>query len=124
MLPYYKIMNYSADRGKLKTLFHANNGSKIIPIKEWVWASKHKLVADGSNNTPYMSGWHIMKSKKDALKYLLEGFKVLKNKVIVECFCMGDIRQKEHSRSNIWLCQAIYLNQVVYLYVGDKEVDK
>ena len=57
MKPYYKIMDFSENSG-VKTLFHANEGSKVIPTKEWVSASKHELVSDGSNNTKYMSGWH------------------------------------------------------------------
>ncbi len=121
MNPYYKIMDYSENSG-VKTLFHANNGSKIIPLKEWVYASKHELVSDGSSGTPYMSGWHVFKDLEEAQKYLSKSFKKLHNKVIVKCFCMGDIRPKEHSRADVYLCQAIYLEEIVYhLFVPQKK---
>lgn len=116
MKPYYKIMDFSENSG-VKTLFHANEGSKVIPTKEWVSASKHELVSDGSNNTKYMSGWHVFETLKEAREYLLKAFKNLHNKVIVECFCMGDIRPKDHSRANVWLCQQIYIDEIKFHYL-------
>jgi hypothetical protein len=98
----------------VKTLFHANKGSKVIPLKEWVYASRYELVSDGSSSTKYMSGWHVFKTLKEAKKYLNKGFKHLHNKVIVKCYCMGDIRPKHHSRADVWLCQGIYLDEIVY----------
>ena len=53
-------MDYS-NKG-VKTLFHGNNGSRVIPMKEWVEASKYKLVTDGSSSTEYMSGWHVFEN--------------------------------------------------------------
>jgi hypothetical protein len=114
MKPYYKIMNFSENSG-VKTLFHANNGSKTIPLKEWVWTSKHELVSDGSCNTKYMSGWHVFETLDEAKKYLFKAFQHLHLKVIVKCYCIGDIRPKYHSRANVWLCQGIYLDEIVYL---------
>ena len=116
MTPYYKIMDFSENSG-VKTLFHANDGSKVIPLKEWVYASRYELVSDGSSSTKYMSGWHVFKTLDEAKKYLFEGFKALHQKVIIKCYCMGDIRPKYHSRANVWLCQGIYLDEIVYLHL-------
>jgi hypothetical protein len=99
-----------------KTLFHANDGSKTIPLQEWIYASRHELVSDGSSSTKYMSGWHIFKDLKEAKEYLFKSFKKLKGKIIVKCFCFGDIRTKSHSRANVWLCQGIYLDEVIFVY--------
>ncbi len=112
MRPYYKIMDFSEDR--VKTLFHANEGSKIIPMKEWIYASRHELVSDGSSSTKYMSGWHVFKNLKEAKKYLFQAFKNLHNKVILQCYCMGDIRPKYHSKADVWLCQGIYLDEIIF----------
>jgi len=109
---YYKIMDYS-EKGP-KTLFHANNGSKVIPMNEWIEASKHKMVSDGSSNTKYMSGWHVFKSYEEAKEYLYKGFKNICGKLIVKCHVKEDIRKKEHSRANIWLAQQLYLIDVVF----------
>ena len=116
MKEYYKIMDFSENSG-VKTLFHANNGSKAIPLKEWVSASRYELVSDGSSSTQYMSGWHVFKTLEEAKKYLFEGFKALHQKVIVKCFCMGDIRPKYHSRANVILCQDIYLDEIVFMHL-------
>ena len=120
MTPYYKIMDYSENSG-VKTLFHANNGSKIIPLKEWVWASRYELVSDGSSSSQYMSGWHVFEDFDEALKYLIKSFKKTHNKVIVKCYCMGEIREKYHSRANVWLCQGIMLDEIVYYLDKDEK---
>jgi hypothetical protein len=112
MRKYYKIMDCSS-KGP-KTLFHGNNGSKIIPMKEWVKASRYKLVTDGSGKTQYMSGWHVMESLEEAEEYLGTKFKNLSNKIIVECYIAENIRPKTHSRANVWLSQMIYLDKIVY----------
>jgi len=112
MKTYYKIMDYSKDGPK--TLFHANNGSKIIPTKEWIEATKYELVTDGSSSTQYMSGWHVFETIEEAKEYLHKGFKNIVDKIIVSCYIMGEIRPKSHSRSNVWLSQMIYLDEIVY----------
>ncbi len=111
MRPYYKIMDY--DDRKLFTLFHGNDGSRVIPMKEWVRASRYRLVTDGSSSTKYMSGWHVFKTLDEAKKYLT-AFTNLWKKVIVKCYVGEKLRSKEHSRADVWLCQLIYLDEIVY----------
>jgi hypothetical protein len=115
---FYKIMDFSENSG-VKTLFHANDGSKIIPLKKWVATSRHELVSDGSSSTKYMSGWHVLESLDEAKEYL-KNFKNLHLKCIVKCYCTG-LRPKEHSRSNVWLCQMIYLDEIVYLHFDENK---
>ena len=112
MKTYYKIMDYS-NKG-VKTLFHGNNGSRVIPMKEWVEASKYKLVTDGSSSTEYMSGWHVFENFDEAKKYLFNCFKNLHNKIIVTCYIFGDIRPNSHSKANIWLAQNLYLDEIIF----------
>jgi hypothetical protein len=119
MKKYYKIMDWDKKcqdkKGhihSLKTLFHANDGSKIIPMKEWIYASRYAWVHDGSSGTKYLSGWHVFETMDEAKDYLFNGFKNTSKKVIVECYIMGDIRPKTHSRANVWLSQGIYLNEI------------
>jgi len=109
MRTYYKIMDYKD--GKVKTLFHANDGSKVIPVGEWVEASKYKPVHDGSKGTEYMSGWHVFESHDEAKEYVFKSFKNVLDKVIVSCYIFGDIRRKEHSRANVWLAQNIFIEE-------------
>ena len=121
MKEYYKIMNYSS-KGPM-TLYHANNGSRIIKMKEWIYASKFEDVRDGSSGTIYKSGWHVFDELDEAKKYLESKFTNLVGKIIVKCYIMGEIRPKLHSKSNIWLAQIIYLDEIIYLHhlVGSNE---
>lgn len=121
MKKYYKIMDHS-EKGP-KTLFHANDGSKLIPMKEWVEATKYKLVTDGSSSTQYMSGWHVFESFDEAKKYLMNNFKKLCGKLIVKCYVFGEIRRKEHARGNVWLAQNIYLDEVIFHQMEGKWKD-
>lgn len=86
------------------TLFHGVNGSRELPVDEWIQADK-KMVMDGSSGTEYLSGFHVLKSEEEALEYL-EYFKNVENKGIAICECKN-IRDKEHSRSNVFLADDI-----------------
>lgn len=100
--------------GLCKTLFHGNNGTKIIPKGIWMKSSKKDWVTDGSSSTKYLSGWHVFETLYEANNYLYSGFQSLGNKIIVSCNIRGDIRRKSHSRANVWLSDEIFLKKVVY----------
>ena len=111
-IKFYKIIDIG-DKGELKTLFHGLNGSRVLPMGEWL-ESETKLVKDGTSKTEYLSGWHITKTFKEAIDYL-EAFKNLDRKAIVECYA-DEIRPKKHSRSNIFLSKWLKINKVVWRY--------
>jgi len=101
---WYKIVD--KDRhGNFKTLFHGIDGSKIIPVGEWV-RSEQKMVRDGSVGTKYFSGWHIMMNLGEAQEYLSK-FTANLERVLVEIDVKGEIWSKEHSPSNVHLCEYI-----------------
>ena len=103
-MDYYKIVDIV--NGNIRTLFHGVSGSKTIPIKTWVKAEK-KIVSDGPNGTKYISGWHVLKTKKECEEYLKK-FTNLKYKQILRCKVRGEIRPKKHSSSNVFLADEIY----------------
>ena len=100
---YYKIMDY--ENGQVKTLFHGHNGSKVVPMFEWLQSTK-KEVFDGSNGTRYMSGWHVFPYESECEKYI-KNFKNIDNKVIAKCIIKGDKWPKSHSRANVILAEWI-----------------
>ena len=100
---WYKIVDLKD--GKINTLFHGLNGSKIIPRNEWLKADK-KMVNDGKGPL-YLSGWHIIPSYDLCIKYL-KRFKNVKYKAIVKCYAK-DIVPKKHSRSQVFLADYIYI---------------
>ena len=103
----YKIMELTPC-GEFKTLFHANNGSRLVPAKQWVKAQKRLGVKDGTQKTTYDSGWHTLPTYSEALAYFSK-FKVKANRHIVLCLISGDTRPKEHSPSNVSLSDTIYI---------------
>lgn len=115
MKEYYKIMDEK--NGVLHTLFHGIDGSKAVPLNQWLKAEK-KMSIDGSGGTEYLTGWHIIPSYDECVEYL-NNFKNRENKVIAVCSARGDLRQKEHSRSNVLLADEIMILEVIN---GQKEV--
>ena len=103
---WYKIVDKDM-RGNFKMLFHGIDCTKIIPVGEWV-RSEQKLVRDGSVGTQYTSGWHIMMNLDEAREYISKFTRVCGDKrIIVEVDVRGKIWPKEHSPSNVYLCEWI-----------------
>ena len=105
---WYKIVD--KDRhGNFKMLFHGIKGSRIIPIDEWI-KSEQKTVRDGSVGTQYTSGWHIMMNRDEAVEYMARFTSNSSlERVIVEVDVRGKIWAKEHSPSNVHLCEEIMI---------------
>tara|TARA_R110002153_G_scaffold1347_7_gene6976 strand:- start:799 stop:1140 length:342 start_codon:yes stop_codon:yes gene_type:complete len=104
----YKIMKVSDQEKSWKTLFHGVDGDRNIKCNQWIVANSD-YVRDGSGGTYYMSGWHVLPSYKDALKYM-ENFKDPTDKYIVECE-VKSYQKKEHARSPVFLARSIKLGK-------------
>lgn len=104
---YFKIVERLADK-TYRTLYHGVLGSRELPLQTWLKAEK-KTVTDGgmSRDTQYTSGWHVFKEKDQAISYL-DNFKTEVNRVVIKCYTKN-IRPKEHSRSNVYLADSIYI---------------
>lgn len=96
------------DRGKIKTLFHGINGSRVLEPGKWYQAVE-KMVND--NATPYLSGFHVLPDFDECVDYM-EKFKNKENKIIVECECQK-LRKKEHSPANVFLARKIKIIGIV-----------
>ena len=98
--------------GKLLTLFHSINGSRVFPMNEWVNA-KIKPVYDGSRKTSkiYCSGFHVLQDINECRNFIKK-FTAPRDIVLVECEVEG-IRKKTHSKSNILLADKIKILKVI-----------
>lgn len=98
---YYRIVEVDKDNN-YKTLFHGygQKHRRLLPINQWVKADE-RMVDDGG--TEYLSGFHVIKERKDCEKYLTRFTRNRKLK-IVSCECMG-MRRKEHSNSPVLLAR-------------------
>jgi len=99
----YKIVEVV--NGEIKTLFHGLNGSRTIPTGEWLKADM-KMVKDGTSNTTYLSGWHVLPTKKDCEDYMKRFTRRIDLLQIVECE-VENIWKKEHSLSPVLLAEYI-----------------
>jgi len=111
---WYKIVDL--DGKDVKTLFHSNKGSRILPIHKWIEADQ-KTVRDGSRDSSklYNSGFHIMPNYEYTKNFLLRRFKNLENKAIVLCRAKT-IWKKEHSPFNISLARWICIDKLIWRY--------
>lgn len=95
--------------GKVKSLFHATNGSREIPLDKW-YKCRHDAVYDGSGGIVYESGWHFLKSEEEACAFLDRMFRIKDNRFVVKCYVRGNIRPKEHSiKGKCWLADEIMI---------------
>lgn len=93
----YKIFDLHTDTdGKEtpKTLFHGVQGSRLLPLGEWIIAEQ-KMVTDGSRQSLYLSGFHAYPSLA-AVKQWLKSAKKLENRVIVKVQIEG-LRDKPNA---------------------------
>lgn len=105
---YYRIVEVDKE-GNYKTLFHRNNGSRILEKNKWL-KSAQKKVRDGSKKTSkeYVSGWHVIPGEKEVtVRFKDSFFRAPRKLKVVEVKIRGKRWSKSHSRHNILLCEEI-----------------
>jgi hypothetical protein len=97
--------------GELLTLFHGVNGSRKMDQGVW-YSADIKPVRDGDPKRAklYTSGFHFLFTYEECQDYLSR-FTAPRDLVVVECEVEG-VRQKHHSRSNVWLADKMKLIKV------------
>jgi hypothetical protein len=96
--------------GKVMSLFHGTDGSRIIPLDVWHKANV-KLVRDGGKRY-YNAGWHFLKSEEEAWAFLNRMFRIKDNRFVIKCHVRGNIRPKEHStKGKCWLADEIMVKR-------------
>ncbi len=108
LITAYKIVEVVDN--DLRTLFHGWNGSRTMPQKQWLKAQE-KLVKDGTQNTSYMSGWHVFLFLDDCAEYK---DKFTDRPELLRCVrCkVRDVRPKEHSPSPVMLAKWIWFEGI------------
>ena len=102
----YKIVEKK--HGNVLTLFHANFGSRIMPVGEWIECQVREQAKDGTSKTTYRSGFHILPSYDEALEYL-QRFKSPRHLAIFEVQYPDNFWEKTHSPSNTRLADRMML---------------
>lgn len=102
---WWKIV--ALDDNQYKTIYHGNEGSRTLPRGVWLRADE-KEVHDGSNGTPYISGWHVIPTREEAEKYF-EKFKAKSQLLTIIPVFAYNIVPKRHSRAPVYLARWIYI---------------
>jgi hypothetical protein len=97
---------------KILTLFHPLNGTRILPIGEWLTADL-KVVCDGSRKTSkeYLSGFHVLENR-DECRDFVKKFRRPRDLVMVECE-VENLHPKSHSRHNVLLAHKMKIIGIV-----------
>ena len=97
--------------GQPCSLFHGTDGSRTLPIGKWV-KSNRKLVRDGRCSTKYESGFHVLKTLKEAQEFFDTMFRIKDNRALVKCEATG-LRRKWHSKKRVYLANRIKILEVL-----------
>jgi hypothetical protein len=100
---WYKIVE--KENGTVRTLFHGVNRSRVIEPGKWLEAEE-KMVTDGSCQSRYLYGWHVIETLDAAQKYLTKFTKRVELLRIIPCEAR-DVRPKEHSPAPVFLARWI-----------------
>ncbi len=107
----YRICERKGD--KIQTLFHGVNGSRTIPMNEWLTANV-KIVTDGTRDrsTKYISGFHVFAKAEDCRKFVGR-FRKERDLVMVECEIRGKMWKKAHSPASVILTEQMKVLKIV-----------
>jgi len=100
----FRIVELDAS-GRMKTLFHGIQGSRLIEAGKWYTADE-KQVTDGSSKTSYISGFNVLKSREECEAYLERFDQSKRTLAIVPCE-VREVRPKSHSKSNVFLARKL-----------------
>ena len=100
---------------KVHSLFHGTNGSRVIPVSQWVDCKKG-TVTDGSHGYEYEAGWHFLPTEEEANNFFNSLFKVKENRYVIPCFVSENIhkkREKKNGKRECYLANKIFIPQAV-----------
>jgi hypothetical protein len=109
----YRMLDYDDKTDTYKTLFHGIRGSRVVEPGHWIHA-EHKRVSDGTSNHRYLSGFHILPTLEECIKYARK-FKHLGHRVIMLVHYRGK-RLKHHSLSPVILADSMLLPMNAFKY--------
>jgi len=89
-------------RGRVRFLFHAHDGSSIVPFNTWI-RSKARWVTDGQRQKKYRSGFHFLVETERIDKF----DRLTKGKYIFLQVQVRNARPKPRTNVGSWIAQEI-----------------
>mgnify|MGYP003334637898 CR=1 FL=1 len=91
--------------GRPRFLFHALDGSSLVPLNTWIRA-ENKLVTDGSSTTSFRSGFHSFPNRVPLRIWQ----KSLKHEKYIALVKVRKVSRKLHSKNDVVLSDYMYLS--------------
>jgi hypothetical protein len=110
----YRILQIR--NGHPTTLFHGVDGSRTLPVGQWIQAEVEE-VFDGSGGTTYQSGFHLMPTREGAVEYLRQ-FDRARPLVVCEVEARNTW-EKSHSLSEVLLAEEMKIGALNWLMAGN-----
>lgn len=89
---------------RLRFLFHAHEGSSLVPFNQWLTA-KRRWVKDGTSKRKYRSGFHFFPRGADMATFAA----LTKQKYIILPVRVRDVAPKPGSSVGSWIAREIYI---------------
>lgn len=105
----YRIVEFKND--KMHTLFHGNQGSRILEHSTWMQADTDKFVRDGGHSY-YKAGWHVIREKEYCEAYL-SNFRKPRDLRVIEVWHEQGFRFKP-SNPKVLLTEWLYIPRYEY----------
>jgi hypothetical protein len=110
---YYRIFD---EKDSLPhTLFHGVNGSRRLELNTWHDAKVHEVQDSGGK--PYICGFHVLKTEKEAIDVLSSTFTHTSYRVIVPVLIDEDagIWEKKNAKADVMLAKRMKITNKQWL---------
>lgn len=118
MIVAYRLFR-KAPHKQPEVLFHALNGTKILPLNAWIDAEIKHVYNPGKSTGPgYISGFHVGLDEHEVINYLSR-FKEPEKLVVCKVY-VNIVRPKPNSKANIYLSERMFISSDDwYTVIGD-----
>jgi len=103
----YKIFERDKEQGVIKNLFKGINNSRTLKAEQWYLANIKR--GRDSGDRWYITGIHCLPTRELAEDYL-DNFRVEKDRIVVECYTAGGLRNKP-TNDNVILAEDLYITE-------------
>jgi hypothetical protein len=106
------IVGYKAfridERGRLRFLFHAHNGSSIVPLDRWI-TTKRRWGREAKGKK-YRVAFHFLKYKEDIARF----DKLTKGKYLIFPVKVKNVEPKPRTNVGSWLATHLYVPRIEF----------
>lgn len=92
------------DRGRLRFLFHAHEGTSVVPLDRWI-ETKRPWVTDGQRQKMYRSAFHFLREPERVANFN----RLTKGKYVMIPIRARGVEPKPRTNVGSWLARKIFV---------------